>query len=254
MDQEKIGSNLANRYIEWKFSPPAAPHFGGAWERLIKSAKAAFRIVANKQTITDEVFRSFMVRVEALLNDRPLTDVPVDPKEPVALSPSHFLIGQLIDNALPETEDNSHSKLSAKSWKKAQTMATHFWRRWMKEYLPNLIERRKWMTPRRNLAVNDLVLVVDPATPRGGVADWPCPRDSPDPDGVVRSATVVVWSGNDTFCKYTVRPVVKLCLLEEAAPKDDSDSENGVLVSRNRAGDVDDGTGFLSLPTEEKRP
>ena len=183
LDQEKIGSNLANRYIEWKFSPPAAPHFGGAWERLIKSAKAAFRIVANKQTITDEVFRSFMVRVEALLNDRPLTDVPVDPKEPVALSPSHFLIGQLIDNALPETEDNSHSKLSAKSWKKAQTMATHFWRRWMKEYLPNLIERVvvvvKWMTPRRNLAVNDLVLVVDPATPPRGVAHWPCPRDSP---------------------------------------------------------------------------
>ena len=124
-----------------------------------------------------------MVRVEALLNDRPLTDVPVDPKEPVALSPSHFLIGQLIDNALPETEDNSHSKLSAKSWKKAQTMATHFWRRWMKEYLPNLIERVvvvvKWMTPRRNLAVNDLVLVVDPATPPRGVAHWPCPRDSP---------------------------------------------------------------------------
>ena len=61
-------------------------------------------------------------------------------------------------------------------------------------------------------------------------------------------------TGKDTICKYTVRPVVKLCLLEEAAPEDDSDSENGVSVSRNRAGDVDDGTGFPSLPTEEKRP
>ena len=60
-------------------------------------------------------------------------------------------------------------------------------------------------------------------------------------------------TGKDTICKYTFRPVVKLCLLEEAAPED-SDSKNGVSVSRNRAGDVDDGTGFPSLPTKEKRP
>ena len=90
--------------------------------------------------------------------------------------------------------------------------------------------------------------------PRG---EWPIGRVHeilPDPDGVVRSATVAAWSGKDTICKYTVRPVVKLCLLEEAAPEDDSDAENGVSVSRNRVGDVDDGTGFPSLPTEEQRP
>jgi transposase InsO family protein len=193
LDQEKIGSNLANRYIEWHFSPPAAPHFGGAWERLIKSAKSAFRIATNEQSVNDEVFRSYMTRVEALLNDRALTDVPVDAKEPVALSPSHFLIGELIDNALPEDPPPVCAKLSSKSWRTAQAMATHFWRRWMHEYIPNLIERRKWMNARRSLAVNDLVLVVDPATPRG---EWPIGRVHeirPDPDGVVRSATVAVW-------------------------------------------------------------
>ena len=40
--------------------------------------------------------------------------------------------------------------------------------------------------------------------------------------------------------------------LKKQLPK--TDSENGVSVSRNRAGEVDDGTGFPSLPTKEKRP
>ena len=110
-------------------------------------------------------------------------------------------------------------------------MATHFWRRWMEEYL-NLIERLKWMTPRRNLAVNDLVLVVDPATPRG---EWPIGRVEIRPalDGVARSGTAT-WSGQkwpekDTICKYTVRPVVKLFLLEEAAPEGDSEKSKTVF-------------------------
>lgn len=37
-NQDRIESNLANRDIEWHFSPPVAPHFGGSCERLVLSA------------------------------------------------------------------------------------------------------------------------------------------------------------------------------------------------------------------------
>jgi hypothetical protein len=30
-DQEKIGSKLAKRGIEWDFPPPVAPYFAGSW-------------------------------------------------------------------------------------------------------------------------------------------------------------------------------------------------------------------------------
>ena len=88
-------------------------------------------------------------------------------------------------------------------------MANVFWRRWLREYLPVLQSRQKWLLPKRNLVVGDIVLMVDEDTPR---SVWPTARVLkvfPGKDGLVRS--VEVKTRNSTL----VRPVNKLCLLEE---------------------------------------
>ena len=36
-NQDQITSELAQKHIVWKFNPPGAPHFGGVWERLVRS-------------------------------------------------------------------------------------------------------------------------------------------------------------------------------------------------------------------------
>lgn len=46
-------------------------------------------------------------------------------------------------------------------------MANLFWHRWTREYLPNLLEKKKWNTLRRNLEVCDLVLLAEESLPRG---------------------------------------------------------------------------------------
>ena len=168
----------------------------------------------------------------------------MDPYDPEPLTPNHFLIGR--PNPGFHIEDvEDFGGLTKKRWLESQALITHFWNRWLREYIPNFLERRKWLRPRRNLAVDDIVLVVMPNVKRG---EWPIGRIirvTHGQDGVVRSAEVKVIrvsSGRkgrkdpshlQTKTSFFVRSAHKLCLLE-------ADGEEGVSSAGNRAGCVAD--------------
>jgi hypothetical protein len=241
---EALAKNMADRNIEWRFSPPASPHFGGSWERMIKSAKLAMRIVLKERVVTQEVLSTVMTGVEALLNARPLTPVSSDPTEVDALTPNHFLHGRP-NIQLHSDFDAQPQLLSKRRWMDAQEIVNHVWNRWMREYLPSLIERTKWLRPRRNLAVGDVVLMEMPNPKR---STWPIGRIvrvEAGADGAVRSAEVEVTRAvpgkkgrktlSDIKSKTTryIRSAHKLCLLEADDPED-------VFTTENRAGNVTD--------------
>ena len=72
-DQEKIINKVEKYYkIEWKFNPPSAPHFGGVFEALIKSAKKAILAILGNADITDEELHTAICGAERLLNSRPI--------------------------------------------------------------------------------------------------------------------------------------------------------------------------------------
>ena len=73
-----------------------------------------------------------------------------------------------------------------------------------------LVQRHKWLLNKRNLAVNDLVLVVDNTVPRSRWLLGRVTRVFPGEDLCVRTAEV------KTKNSRLVWPVTKLCLLEEA--------------------------------------
>ena len=78
----------------------------------------------------------------------------------------------------------------------------------MREYVSLIQHRQKWLKPAKDIAVNDVVLVADEATPRNR---WPLGRVTEvavGRDGHVRSAIV------KTQQTTLRRPVSKLCLLE----------------------------------------
>ena len=79
INKGKLVKEMADRGVNWRFSPPSAPHFGGAWESLVKSAKAAMRVVLGSTTVKEEVLRTVLAEVTAIFNARPLTHLSVDP-------------------------------------------------------------------------------------------------------------------------------------------------------------------------------
>ena len=67
LNQALIVNELGAQNIEWIFSPPSAPHFGGAWESLIKTAKNALYFILQDRSFPDEVLTSALVEVESIM-------------------------------------------------------------------------------------------------------------------------------------------------------------------------------------------
>ncbi|XP_076642971.1 uncharacterized protein LOC143353457 [Halictus rubicundus] len=63
---------LAIDGVSWHFLPPTAPHFGGLWGASVKSVKHHLNRCIGTHTLTFEVLSTFLCRVEACLNSRPI--------------------------------------------------------------------------------------------------------------------------------------------------------------------------------------
>ena len=158
----------------------------------------------------DEGLLTLMCEVEAIINGRPITKVSDDPNDWEVLTPNHLLLlraGPKLPPGLFENEDC----YSRRRWRQVQYMANVFWRRWIKEYLPSLQQRQRWSKARRNLQVNDIVLLVGDSSP---LSLWPLGRvlevHRSGHDGHVRSVKV------KTRSSLLERPIDKIVLLEGA--------------------------------------
>jgi len=206
LNQTRISEFLRQREICWKFNPPAASHMGGVWERMIRSVRKILSSIMKEQTLCDEVLMTLLCQVEATINSRPITAVSDDPNDLQPLTPNHLLLLRS-STSLPAGEFEQRETYR-KRWKQVQYLSDVFWRRWIHEYLPSLQCRLKWLEPKRNFKVDDVVIVIDESMPRNC---WPLGRITDvfaGDDGLVRSVQV------KTSANIVTRPVTKVCLLE----------------------------------------
>ncbi|XP_063834897.1 uncharacterized protein LOC135084084 [Ostrinia nubilalis] len=194
LDVDVLRQEGVNNHMNWHFIPPASPHWGGAWERLIRTVKTSLKVVLKERAPREETLITLLAEVENMINSRPLSHVSVDPSTVETLTPNHFLLGN--SSNLPTIGEFDDSDLYLrKLWRKAQRMADMFWNRWVKEVLPDMLPRRKWNEERAPLQVGDLVLVVDPSSPRN---TWPkgiIHQIYPGKDGRTRMVDVKTKTG-----------------------------------------------------------
>ena len=149
-----------------------------------------------------------MYEVKGIMNSRPITTMSSDPNDIEPLTPNHLLLLKS-EVALPPGLFKKEDLLSHCRWRQVQYLADLFWRRWSKEYLPLLQLRQKWVKPKRNLAVGNVVLI---STEASHCNSWPLGRiveTFPDKRGFACQVRVRTKSA------VYERPVDKLCLLVE---------------------------------------
>lgn len=147
------------------------------------------------------------IKIEAILNSRPLTTLSSDLNDLNPLTPGHFLIGNSM-TSIPEVKliDTPSNKLS--SWQHVQQLKQHFWQRWRKDYLHEQTVRKKWhQGAASDIAVGAVVILhqdnIQPLC-------WPLARVvavHPGPDGIVRVVTVKNSSGEYTRSVKKLSPL-----------------------------------------------
>lgn len=132
---EKISSAEVERKfptIEWEFIPPASPHMGGAWERMVRSVKSVLMDILPKRELREEFLRAALADVENTLNSRPLTYIPLESTDKEALTPNHFLLGS--SSGIRERDYSEHRGMpSTKMFRLSNMIANEFWKRWIRE-------------------------------------------------------------------------------------------------------------------------
>ncbi|XP_062715999.1 uncharacterized protein LOC134291796 [Aedes albopictus] len=207
LDKERFQAEFTTSHTSWRFIPPASPHMGGAWERLVRIVKQNLVKLKPSRTMSHEVLENLLTEIENVVNSRPMTHLPLDDDQSPVLTPNHFLLGSSngLRSWVPFTDSTEVLK---NSWKLSQALANQFWKQWLRDYLPYITRRTKWFTNVDPIGINDLVIIVDPNLPRN---TWPKGRVigvKQGPDHQVRSATVQTSRG------IYERPAVKLAVLD----------------------------------------
>ena len=113
LNEKRIQNFCAPKEIKWNFDPPSAPHFGGAWERLVQCTKRTLKAILAIRIVSKEVLRTALVEAEGILNSRPITHVSSDAANIEALTSNHFLL--LRANPSYEEADVSDRQINSKN-------------------------------------------------------------------------------------------------------------------------------------------
>ena len=203
----------AERGTEWKFTTPSAPHQNGCAESLVKSCKIALKKAVGSQVLTPFELYTCLQEVANLVNQRPIGRIPNDPDDGAYLCPNDMLLGRssstVPQGPFRETRNPRHRV------EFVQQIVNAFWKCWNRDVFPLLVPRRKWNTEKRNVRIDDIVIVSDHNVVRG---KWTLGRIIhvyPGADGQIRNIKV------KTMESELRRPINKIVVIYPAEGYED---------------------------------
>ena len=207
-DNSQLKEFCADRGMKWQFTTPLAPHQNGCSESMVKSVKSALKKAVGDTILTPFELYTCLLEVANLVNQRPIGRVPDDPDDGSYLCPNDILMGRAT-NTVPQGPFR-HTENPRHRFEFCQKIVGSFWKKWSRDVLPQLVPRKKWTTVKRNVRVDDFVIVADPNAVRGKWNVGKVRQVFPGEDGLVRNVQVETAAGN------YMRPINKICVIYPA--------------------------------------
>jgi hypothetical protein len=228
--------------LVWQLNPPAAPWWGGFWERLVRSLKDALRKTVGKALLTEQELYTVLCEVESVVNLRPLTPTTEDPEDFAALTPAVFLGGPNVENFPEADQADAHLKGRA-AYRLSVSAALR--RRFRAEYL-GALRTRGTVRGARTPKPGDVGLLGADGHKRLG---WPLCRVEavfPGRDGVVRTIRVRMPGGS-----RLLRPVQRFHWLEATTVESDEPVDGAAAASDGAAAASDEPVAGGGVPVAE---
>ena len=160
LQPSKYAQNKMDEWeVEWEFGPPEASHHGGIYERQIRTIRKALAALPDLHTRSpteDDLLTCFKM-AEYIINCRPLTKSPSDDGLPPP-RPIDLMVGALDPrkNCAPPATSSPRDELR-RGHRFTKRIAELWWDRWLKTYVSELQQRKKWRQETRDFQVGDLV-------------------------------------------------------------------------------------------------
>ena len=213
----------------WIFVPAGAQHRNGLAESTVKVMKRSLNLALQKgQVLAYAELVTLLARIATSINSRPLaisrTSSSSDqPDSLLPLTPNHLLLARSTSepSALEYLDDDKFSRRMAY----VQCLHDSWWKSWIAEVLPTLVPCKRWKYPKRNLKVDDIVMVTFPGNMTNDYRVARVIAVYPDVRNLVRTVRIAYRRKNrrEPAEVYVSRPLVeeevhvqKLSLLQSA--------------------------------------
>lgn len=202
-----VKDHINKKGTDWIFMKPSASHQGGIYEAAVKSMKYHLYRMLGAVQYTYEHLVTFLAKIEAILNSRPLYALSDDAMDLQAITPGHFLINEPLimppSIAAPEKTENPIKYMRDEQ----ERMLKNIWKVWQKEYLSSLMQRKKWVIEKEPVSIGQMVVIYDENLPPAKWLLGKIVKLLPSKDGIVRAVKI------RTPTNHLVRPIQKLCIL-----------------------------------------
>ena len=186
--------------MEWVVGTPDSPWRQGAVEALVKSAKRAIKFAIGNNRISVPEFLTVCTEAANLINERPLGLLPSIDSDINVLTPNCLLLGRACaDNpgGWSETDESVRRRCDL-----VADISHQFWNKWIELFAPSLVFQNKWFETKPDLAIGDIVLVLDTNVLKGSYRLAKVTEVHPSQDGKVRTVSI-------TYKRYKTGESVK---------------------------------------------